>query len=395
MKALMLSAKKDPRPEYTLSEFEQRTGKIVAGSNVWRYPKHEITEVPDPKPGPTDVLIRVKAVGVCGSDIHFYETYEDGYIMYPGLTKFPAIIGHEFAGEIVEVGSDVQDFKVGDRVTAEEMVWCGYCRACRDGYPNHCHNLEEIGFTIDGADAEYIAVPFKLCWKVDSLFERYSDVETAWEVAATTEPTCVAYNGIFERAGGFRPGSYVVIHGAGPIGLAAIALSKAAGASKVIAFEVYEGRRKLAQTMGADHVYDPAEVVPHEVVMDLTGGEGADMQVEAAGAPEKTISEMEQSLANNGKISVIGRAAQRVPMFLETLQVRRSQVFGSQGHSGHGTFPLVIRTMGAGLIDNSKMITSRYPLSKGVEAIKKLSEDRNEGKIMIKPESKQREGRKK
>jgi threonine dehydrogenase-like Zn-dependent dehydrogenase len=388
MKALMLSANKEPKPDYTLSEFERRTGKIVEGSNVWRYPKQEIKDVADPNPGPTDVLIKVKAVGVCGSDIHFYETYDDGYILYPGLTRFPVIIGHEFAGEIVEVGSDVKDFRVGDRVTAEEMVWCGYCRACCDGYPNHCHNLEEIGFTIDGADAEYISVPFKLCWNVDALFERYGDQETAWEVAATTEPTCVAYNCIFERAGGFRPGGYVVIHGAGPIGLAAIALSKAAGASKVIAFEVYEGRRTLAGKAGADHVYDPAGVVPHEVVMDLTGGEGADLQVEAAGAPEKTISEMEQSLAINGKISVIGRAAQRVPMFLETLQVRRSQVFGSQGHSGHGTFPSVIRMMGAGLIDNTTMITSRYPLARAVEAIRKLSEDRNEGKIMIKPESK-------
>ena len=386
MKALMLSAKKEPRPGYTLSEFEQQTGKIVEGSSVWRHPKQEIKEVSDPRPGPADVLIKIKAVGVCGSDIHFLETCKDGYILYPGLTKFPVIIGHEFAGEIVEVGAEVEDFQVGDRVTAEEMVWCGYCRACRDGYPNHCLNLEELGFTIDGADAEYITVPFKLCWKVDALFERYGDEETAWEVAATTEPTCVAYNGIFERAGGFRPGGYVVVHGAGPIGLAAIAICKAAGASKVIAFEVFEGRRKLAEKMGADHVFDPANVVPHEVVMDLTGGEGADMQVEAAGAPEKTISEMEQSFAINGKIIVIGRAAQRVPMFLETLQVRRSQVFGTQGHSGHGTFPLVIRMMGAGLIDNSKMITSRYPLSQAVEAIKKLSKDRNEGKIMIKPE---------
>ena len=115
MKALMLSAEKHPKPDYTLSEFERRTGKIVEGSNVWRYPKQEIKDVADPNPGPTDVLIKVKAVGVCGSDIHFYETYEDGYILYPGLTRFPVIIGHEFAGEIVEVGSDVKDFRVVGR----------------------------------------------------------------------------------------------------------------------------------------------------------------------------------------------------------------------------------------------------------------------------------------
>jgi len=274
MKGLVLSAKWEPRPGYQVSEFEKKTGKAIEGAQVWRHPKLELKEVPDPKPGPGQVLLRVKACGVCGSDVHFYETDQDDYILYPGLTKFPVIIGHEFSGEIVEVGPGPEGakFKPGDRVTVEEMVWCGHCRPCRDGFPNHCENLEEIGFTIDGAMAEYIVVPAKLCWKVDAVFERYSDEELAWEVAATTEPTCVAYNGVFERAGGFRPGAYVAVYGAGPIGLGAIQLSKAAGAAKVIAFEVSEVRRKLAQEAGADYVYDPREVTPSEAIMEVTGG---------------------------------------------------------------------------------------------------------------------------
>jgi len=386
MKGLVLSAQWEPRPGYRVSEWEEKTGKAIEGAQVWRNPKLELKEVPTPKAGPGQLVLRVKACGVCGSDVHFYETDDEGYILYPGLTKFPVIIGHEFSGEVVEVGSgpETANFKVGDRVTCEEMVWCGHCRPCRDGFPNHCQNLEEIGFTIDGAMAEYIAVPAKLCWKVDAVFERYPDEETAWEVAATTEPTCVAYNGIFERAGGFRPGAYVVVYGAGPIGLAAIQLCKAAGAAKVIAFEVSEVRKKLAKEVGADYVYDPREVSPSEVVMDITHGEGADLSVEAAGAPEKTIPEMEKTLAINGKITVIGRAAQRVPMFLERFQVRRSQLFGAQGHSGHGIFPSVIRMMGAGLIDNTKIITSRFPLDKAVEALEKATK-REDGKIMIKP----------
>lgn len=391
MKALVLEVEKRPRPGYQLSEFEQRTGKVIEGNRVWRNPKLELRTVPDPTPGPHDVVIRVKAVGVCGSDVHFYETDSEGYMLYPGLTKFPVIIGHEFSGEIIEVGSEVKeakpgrDFKPGDRVTAEEMVWCGYCRSCRDGFPNHCQNLEEIGFTIDGADAEYIVVPFKQCWRIDPIFERYSDEEAAWEVAATCEPTSVAYNAIFVRAGGFPPGGYVVVYGAGPIGLAAIELARAAGAAKVIAFEISPRRRELAKAVGADEALDPTKVIPHEAVMELTRGEGADLQVEAAGAPEKTILEMEKCLAINGKISVVGRASQRVPMYLEVLQVRRSQVFGSQGHSGHGIFPSVIRMIGAGLLHNEKFITARYPLEKAVEAIKHLSERRDEGKVMIRP----------
>ena len=386
MKALVLTADWAPRPTYQVSDWERKTGKAIEGFNLWRHPKLELKEVPDPKPGPGQVLLRVKACGVCGSDVHFYETDQDDYILYPGLTKFPAIIGHEFSGEIVEVepGPEAENFKPGDRVTVEEMVWCGYCRPCRDGFPNHCQNLEEIGFTIDGAMAEYIVVPAKLCWKVDAIFERYSDEELAWEVAATTEPTCVAYNTVFERAGGFRPGAYVAIYGAGPIGLAAIQLCKAAGAAKVIAFEVSEVRRKLAEEVGADYVYDPRQVTPSQAVLEVTHGEGADLSVEAAGAPELTIPEMEKTLAINGKIAVVGRAAQRVPMFLERFQVRRSQLFGAQGHSGHGIFPSVIRLMGAGLIDNSKIITSRFPLGEAVAALEKATR-REDGKIIIKP----------
>ncbi len=351
---------------------------------MWCEPSLELSDVPQPKVGPGQVLVRVRACGVCGSDMHFYETDADGYILYPGLTKFPAIIGHEFAGEIAEVGPgpEAAGFKVGDRVTVEEMVWCGYCRPCRDGFPNHCQNLEEIGFTIDGALAEHIAVPAKLCWKVDDLFNRYADESLAWRVAATTEPTCVAYNTMFERAGGFRPGAYVVIFGTGPIGLAAIQLARAAGAAKVIAFEVSDVRRRLAEDVGADHAYDPTKVVPSEVIMDLTRGEGADFAVEAAGAPEKTIPEMEKTLAINGKISIVGRASQRVPMFLEQFQVRRAQLYGAQGHSGHGIFPSVIRMMGAGLVDNERMITAQFPLAQGIEAVKQ-STKRQDGKIVV------------
>jgi len=386
MKGLVLSAQWEPREGYQVSDFEKRTGKAVEGFNVWRHPKLEITEVPDPKPGPGEALIKIHACGVCGSDMHFYETDSEDYILYPGLTKFPSILGHEFSGEIVEIGPgpESEGFKIGDRVTVEEMVWCGYCRPCRDGYPNHCTNLEELGFTVDGAMAEYIVVPIKLCWSIDSIFERYADEKLAWDVAATTEPTCVAYNTIFERAGGFRPGAYVAIYGAGSIGLAAIQLCKAAGAAKVFSFEISPQRRELAKVVGADHVFNPLEVSPSEVIMDLTKGEGTDLSVEAAGAPDKTIPEMEKTLAINGKVAQVGRAAVRVPIYLETFQVRRGSLFGAQGHSGHAIFPSVIRMAGAGLIDNSKIITARFPLDQAVEAIGQ-SVKREDGKIIIHP----------
>src|SRR5512142_870089 len=230
MKALVLDAQWDPRPDYAVSEWEKKTGKAITGSSIWRHPKLQVRTVPDPKPGPDDVLLRVKACGVCGSDIHFYEHDADDYILYPGLTKFPTTTGHEFSGEVVEVGSNVKSLKVGDMVTAEEMIWCGYCTPCRNGYPNHCSNLEEIGFTIPGAFAEYLAIGSKYCWKLDAIADKYGSVDKAYEAGSVVEPTSVAYNGMFPRAGGFAPGPSVAVFGAGPIGLAPAALARASGA---------------------------------------------------------------------------------------------------------------------------------------------------------------------
>jgi threonine dehydrogenase-like Zn-dependent dehydrogenase len=384
MKGLVLDAKWDPRPDYKVSDWEKRTGKAVTGNSIWRYPKLEVRDWPDPKPGPQEVLLQVQACGVCGSDMHFYETDKDGYILYPGLTKFPTILGHEFTGKVVEAGKQVTDLKLGDMVTVEEMIWCGRCVPCRNGFPNHCANLEEIGFTIPGAYADYIAVDEKFCWKIDAIAERFGDEQKAYEVGALTEPSCVSYNAMFSRAGGFKPGHYVSVFGAGPIGLAAIGLAKAAGAGTIAAFETSPQRRTLAKAVGADFVYDPREVKPSEIMMDLSKGEGFNFHVEAAGAPELTVPEMEKALAINAKIVQIGRAAKRVPMYLETFQVRRSQFFGAQGHSGDENFPNVIRLVAAGRLDLSPIITARYSLAETVDAIAK-STQRSDGKILVKP----------
>jgi len=334
MQALVLTAQWDPKPGYHVNAFERATGKAVTGSSVWRKPRLSLEALPEPRLGPKDVLIRPRACGVCGSDVHFYETDEQGYMLYPGLTKFPVVIGHEFSGEVVEVGADVRDLRTGDLVTAEEMIWCGECIPCRNGYPNQCERLEEIGFTMHGAQAELIAVGAKFCWKLNALADRLGDVERVYEAGALCEPTSVAYNAMFTRAGGFRPGGYVTVFGTGPIGFAAIALARAAGAAKIIAFEIAPLRQQLARRVGADEVLDPLALQrqgssPHEAIMELTGGEGAALHVEAAGAPARTIPEMEAPLAIGGKIVMIGRAAERAPVYLEHYQTHAAQIYGA------------------------------------------------------------------
>ena len=386
MKGLVLDAKWEPKADYEVSEWEKETGKAVTGSSIWRHPNMEVREWPDPQPGPREVLLEIKACGVCGSDMHFYETDDDDYILYPGLTKFPTITGHEFSAKVVELGKEVTLLEVGDMVTVEEMVWCGRCTPCRNGYPNHCVNLEEIGFTIPGAFSNFLAVDEKLCWKIDAIAERYGSEEMGYEVGALSEPTAVSYNALFERGGGFKPGHYFAVFGTGPIGLAAIGLARAGGAGTIVAFEVSPARLELAKKVGADYAYDPREVTPHEVLMEHSKGAGFDFMYEAAGVPELVIPEMQKALAINGKIVQIGRAAHRVPMYLETLQVRRGQVIGSQGHSGHENFPNVIRMVAAGRLDLSPIITARYSLDDAVDAIAK-SVDRTDGKIMVIPSS--------
>ncbi len=387
MKGLLVEAEWKPRDGYTPSEFERTTGKAVTGSSVWRHPKIRLADVPEAPLHPGTVRVRPRACGICGSDVHFYESDRDGYVLYPGLTKFPVVIGHEFSGEVVEIGRGVRDLRVGDMVTVEEMIWCGECIPCRNGYPNQCLRLEEIGFTIDGAQAESIVVGAKYCWRINELAGVYGSADRAYEAGALCEPTTVSYNAMFTRAGGFKPGGYVTVFGTGPIGFAAIALARAAGAGRVVAFEVSPLRQELAKKVGADLVYSPVDLErqglrPRDVVMEATNGEGADMHVEAAGAPPRTIPEMEETLAVGGKIVMIGRAADRVPMYLEHLQTHAAQVYGAQGHSGYGNFPSVIRLMAAGRIDMTQIITSRFPLERGVEAVQKAAR-REDGKIMV------------
>jgi scyllo-inosose 3-dehydrogenase len=388
MRGLQVQAEWEPRAGYQLSEFERRTGKAVTGASVWRHPKLRIVDVSEPPLGPKDVRLRPRACGVCGSDVHFYETDKDGYMLYPGLTKFPTVIGHEFSGEIVEIGKEVRGLRVGDPVTVEEMIWCGECVPCRNGWPNQCENLEEIGFTIPGAMADQLVVGAKYCWPITALAEAYGSAEAGFEAGALCEPTSVSYNGMFVRAGGFRPGGIVAVYGTGPIGFAAIALARAAGASRVIAFEVSAFRQDLAKKVGADEVHSPVDLQkagtsPHEVVMRASKGAGADMQVEAAGAMTLTIPEMEQALAIGGKIVIIGRAAERAPMYLEHFQTHAAQVFGAQGHSGYGTFQNVIRLMASGRVDMRPVITSRFQLAQADAAVEKASK-RQDGKVMIK-----------
>jgi len=389
MKALWLDAEWNPRPEYKLNKRERETKRAYRGNQVYFNPKLELREIPKPEPGPGEVLIKVKACGVCGSDVHFYEKEPDGYTMYPGHCKLPVVIGHEWSGVVEEIGAEVRDLAPGDRVCVEEMAWCGVCTPCRAGMPNQCLDLEEIGFTMNGAFAEYVVTQPKYCWKIDGIIEAYGDEEKGFEVGAMVEPCSVAYNGMFVRGGGFQPGGHMAIFGAGPIGLAAVGLARASGAAKIFCFEPIPERRELAKKMGADYVFDPVQLQKEgtdigEMIMDLTDGVGIAMGVEAAGVSPQTYPIMEETLAIKGKIVQIGMGGERTPVLLVRVQYQGASIHGAVGHSGHDIFPSVIRLMAAKRLDMLPIVTARFPLDQALEAILRTSE-RRDGKVMVKP----------
>ena len=394
MRTVTLFADWDPKPDFRLGSKDIEGKLTYLGSKVWRNPHIEMVEKEVPVPGPTEVLIKVKACGICGSDVHMFQTDNDGYIFYPGLTAFPCTLGHEFSGEVVEAGNKAMNkrtgkpFEKGEAVCSEEMMWCSYCRPCADGYPNHCENLHEIGFSIDGADAKYIKVDARYLWSLEALRKIYGE-KKMYLLGSLVEPTSVAYNAVIERGGGIRAGDSVVIMGSGPVGIAACAVLRRSGATNVIMSEPSKKRREVALAMGATHAIDPYEINPAEAVLEITKGEGAKIILEASGLPSIVWGDIERIIWEgrtiNTTVVIVARADDRIPMNGEVFQVRRANVVGAQGHSGHGTFPRVISSMAHGM-DVTPMITKKISLEKVEENIRLLQKDLNEVKITTIPD---------
>lgn len=390
MKSVTLFADWEPKPEFQPGPKDVDGKLSYLGSKVWRNPRLEVVEKDVPTPGPDEVVLEVKACGICGSDVHMAQAAADGYIFYPGLTAFPCTLGHEFAGVVVASGENAinkrtgRRFAAGEPVCAEEMFWCAACRPCADGYPNQCERLQEIGFSCDGAFAEYVKVSSRYCWSLKELEPLYGD--RLFLAGSLVEPTSVAYTAVIERAGGIRPGDNVVILGGGPIGLAAVAILKRAGAAHVILSEPSEGRAKMGLEMGATEVINPLSEDFAGRVLEITGGLGAKLYLEATGLPHRVIPDIEKAIWNgkmiDATISLVARADARIPINGEVYQVRHAQIVGSQGHSGDGTFPRVISAMASGM-DMTKLITKQVPLEQIPENIILLQTDRTNCKITM------------
>jgi threonine dehydrogenase-like Zn-dependent dehydrogenase len=389
MPGVTLVADWDPKPGFRLGAKDIQGKQTYLGSQVWRHPRLEIREYDIPTPGPEQVLLQVKACGICGSDVHMAQADKNGYIFYPGLTGFPSILGHEFSGIVVEAGKDAIDkrtnrpFTGGEAVTSEEMLWCGQCKPCADGQPNHCERLDEVGFNVNGAYTQYILVPSRTVWSLEPLKANYH-ADDIFVAGSLVEPTAVAYNAVIERGGGIHPGDRAVILGGGPVGIAACAILKRAGASKVIISETQENRAIMALKLGADVHINPLKEDFATRVLEITGGMGADLFMEATGLPDVVYPGIEKVIWEGRTICstvvVTARADTKMPVMGEVLQVRKARIVGAQGHSGHGNFPRVIDCMASGM-DMTPMSTKKIHLSDLPENIIRLQTDRTECKI--------------
>lgn len=389
MRGLQINGIWKPRSGYNPSEREIKDQRALCGKNIWYGPKLDVVELPIPQPAEDEILMKVGACGICGSDTCFLNVDEEGYLDYVGHTKLPVIFGHEFSGVIVDMGKKVTRFKKGDLVTAETMNWCGKCMSCRTGMYNQCENLEEIGFSLNGGFGQYLVAKEKYCLNINSFKKIYGGEEKALEVGALIEPTAVAYNGMFTRAGGFWPGSYVAVFGAGPIGLSAIQLAKAAGAAKVLIFEFSESRLGLAGKIGATDLCNIGEIQNEgksiaDKIKEVTEGKGVHMAIECTAFCNKNIPQIQQALAVGGKLVQIGHHAGKTEIFGQNFQKIGANIYGSNGSSGHGIWENVIRLIAAGQIDPSQIIEKCFTLDEAIEGLKEAKTGVG-GKYLITP----------
>jgi L-iditol 2-dehydrogenase len=315
-----------------------------------QYNQLDITDLPAPVPGADEILVRVAACGICGSDVH-------GYDGTSGRRIPPIVMGHEAAGVVAVAGQGVSNFKPGDRVTFDSTVYCGACEFCRKGEINLCNNRQVIGvscgdFRRAGAFAEYVVVPQRIVYHLPDALE--------FQEAAMLEAVSVALHGV--RVSEMKGGETVLVIGAGMIGLLTLQAAKAAGASRVLVADIDPSRLKRAEGVGADEtlLLSGSELV--QEILRRTGGRGVDLVLEAVGR-EETISASIASVRKGGTVTLIGNISPEVKIPLQVVVSRQIRLQGSCASSGE--YPQAMELLAKGQIQVKQLITAVAPLSEG------------------------------
>lgn len=336
---------------------------VFYGKHDLRVEEHEMPAV-----GAKDILIQVKACGVCGTDVHIYEGDKGAAEVTP-----PTILGHEFSGVIAEVGAEVTEYKVGDRVCIDPNCYCGSCEPCRNGVAHYCEHMIGYGTTVNGGFAEYCAVNERQVYKLGD--------HTTFEQGAMTEPVACCLHGIDMCE--IRPGHQVVVIGGGMIGLLMLQLARLAGAAKVALLEPVESKREVGKQLGADVCIDPI----HENVSECLKAAGmtwVNTVIECVGRP----STIEQAIEIAGNKAVVMMFGLTKPD--ETINVKPFQIFQKElelkaSYINPYTQKRALDLIDSGRLDVSSMVYEVCGLDH-LEAILSKPELRANGKYIISPE---------
>jgi len=311
----------------------------------------KLEDVAEPVINNDEVLIRVRAMGICGSDLHMYT----GERPLP----YPRILGHEFAGDITQVGANVSHLQIGQRVTAEPNFWCGKCVYCQAGRENLCVNRVGLAVNVDGCQAEYVKVPAGFVWPLPD--------KMTYTQGAMVEPLMVSLHAW--RRSGAKLDDIVTIIGCGTIGLMALLCAKAAGA-RILAVDVIPDKLELARKLGANEVINGRETDPVEAVKQATNGLGSDIVIESAGSPA-TVEQSLDMVRQAGRIMMIGlstKPAQVIPMSVARREV---EIFGSFIYHA-GEFAGAIRLIGSGQVDVLPLVGLTTDLAGAQDAYEQL-----------------------
>lgn len=330
--------------------------------------KFEVRDIPVPAVGEQDVLVRVAAAGICGTDVHIYHGDKGSAEVIP-----PIVLGHELAGVVEEVGAAVTTVKPGDHVTVDPNIYCGKCHYCQIGKKQLCENLYAIGVNRDGGFAEYCLAPESQCYQLDK--------SIPLKFGAMVEPLACCLHGI-DRAR-IRQGDTVCVIGGGAIGQIMVQLAKLSGASKVILSEPIAARRSIGLQLGADAVIDPVHEDISQRLTEITGIPGADVIIECVGAPIAT--EQAFHAAKRGSTLLlfsVPKAGTSYQLKLEDVYQKELNIVGSMiNPDTHGRAAALINS---GTIQLEPIITHSFPVEQ-VEAAIHMQQSSESIKVIIEP----------
>jgi L-iditol 2-dehydrogenase len=336
-----------------------------------QYMQLELTDMPTPTIRANEVLVRVKACGICGSDVH-------GIDGSTGRRIPPLVMGHEAAGIVAGVGSEVTHLREGDRVTFDSTIYCGHCFFCRQGWPNLCDNRLVLGVSCEdyrqhGAFAEYVAVPQHIVYTLPDVL--------SFDHAALIEALSIAVHAVGLTP--IRLDSTAVVVGSGMIGLLVIQSLRLAGCMRVFAVDIDDAKLKMAVKLGAEEGLDPKTCDVPSCLRERTGGRGADISFEVVGATE-SLSTALASVRKGGALIQVGNFSPKVELPLQSVVAREIKVLGSC--SSAGEYPACIDLLARGAIQVEPFISARVPLTEGVEWFDRLyRKEPNLMKVILQP----------